>query len=186
MVIKIGSVFKAGGLPQVSTSPFTLRHPSFHFLPDSLAFDLPLKPQDMGSGEKVFVYEDLVQHKNRTDCWLLISGKVYDVTQFLEEHPGGDEVLLAASGKDATDDFEDVGHSDDARELMKKYLIGEVDSTTVPLRKTVKPLASTTVTHQHNDGPGILSKILQFLVPLLILGFAFGLQFFGKKEKTET
>ncbi|KAK8718258.1 hypothetical protein V6N13_045499 [Hibiscus sabdariffa] len=124
--------------------------------------------------------------RHGTDCWLLISGKVYDVTQFLEEHPGGDEVLLAASGKDATDDFEDVGHSDDARELMKKYCIGEVDSTTVPLRRTVKPLSSTTVTHQHNDEPGILSKILQFLVPLLILGFAFGLQFFGKKEKTET
>ncbi|KAK9013706.1 hypothetical protein V6N11_041705 [Hibiscus sabdariffa] len=141
-------------------------------LPDSLAFDFPFSLKTW--------------HKDRTDCWLLISGKVYDVTQFLEEHPGGDEVLLAASGKDATDDFEDVGHSDDARELMKKYCIGEVDSTTVPLRRTVKPLSSTTVTHQHNDEPGILSKILQFLVPLLILGFAFGLQFFGKKEKTET
>ncbi|XP_039061365.1 cytochrome b5-like [Hibiscus syriacus] len=139
----------------------------------------------MGSGEKVFVYEDLVKHKDRADCWLLISGKVYDVTQFLEEHPGGDEVLLAASGKDATDDFEDVGHSDDARELMKKYVIGEVDSTTVPLRKTFKPQASTTVAQQPNDEPGYLSKILQFLVPLLILGFAFGLQFFRKKEKTE-
>ncbi|KAE8695823.1 Cytochrome b5 isoform E [Hibiscus syriacus] len=103
-----------------------------------------------------------------------------------EEHLGGDEVLLAASGKDATDDFENVGHSDDARELMKKYLTGEVDSTTVPLRKTVKPQASTTVAQQQNNEPGFLSKILRLLVPLLILGFAFGLQFFGKKEKTKT
>ncbi|KAL4369439.1 hypothetical protein GQ457_05G001020 [Hibiscus cannabinus] len=140
----------------------------------------------MGSGEKVFVYEDLVQHKDRNDCWLLISGKVYDVTQFLEEHPGGDEVLIAVAGKDATDDFEDIGHSDDARELMEKYCIGEIDSTTVPLRDTGKPRTSTPVTNQLNNDPGLLSKILQFLVPLLIIGFAFGLQFLGKKEKTET
>ncbi|KAK8974215.1 hypothetical protein V6N11_034584 [Hibiscus sabdariffa] len=140
----------------------------------------------MGSGQKVFVYEDLAQHKDINDCWLLISGKVYDVTQFLEEHPGGDEVLIAVAGRDATDDFEDIGHSDDARGMMEKYCIGEVDSTTVPLQKTVKPRTSTPVTNQLNNDPGLLSKILQFVVPLLILGFAFGLQFLGKKEKTET
>ncbi|TYH95813.1 hypothetical protein ES332_A12G133200v1 [Gossypium tomentosum] len=138
----------------------------------------------MGSGEKVFVYEDLVKHKDRNDCWLLISGKVYNVTQFLEDHPGGDEVLLAASGKDATDDFEDVGHSDDAREQMQKYYIGEVDATTIPARRTYKAQTSTAATQQ--DEPGFRFKIIQFLVPLLILGFAFGLQFLGKKEKTET
>ncbi|XVF22313.1 hypothetical protein REPUB_Repub12eG0162200 [Reevesia pubescens] len=137
----------------------------------------------MGSGQKVFVYEDVAKHRDRNDCWLLISGKVYDVTPFLEEHPGGDEVLLAASGKDATQDFEDVGHSDDARDMMAKYCIGEVDSTTVPVPKKFKAQTSS-VTLKH-DEPGFLIKILQFLVPLLILGFALGLQFFGKKEKAE-
>ncbi|XWS76832.1 hypothetical protein CRYUN_Cryun01aG0211500 [Craigia yunnanensis] len=137
----------------------------------------------MGSGQKVFVYEDVAKHKERNSCWLLISGKVYDVTPFLEEHPGGDEVLLAASGKDATEDFEDVGHSDDAKEMMEKYYIGEVDSSTVPVPKKFKTQASA-VAHKH-DEPGFPIKILQFLVPLLILGFAFAWQFLGKKEKAE-
>ncbi|XWS32001.1 hypothetical protein CRYUN_Cryun23aG0123200 [Craigia yunnanensis] len=137
----------------------------------------------MGSGQKGFVFEEVAKHKERNDCWLLIFGKVYDVTPFLEEHPGGDEVLLAASGKDATDDFEDVGHSDDAKEIMEKYYIGEVDSSTIPVPKKFKTQTST-VTHKHDES-GFLMKILQFLVPLLILGFAFGLQFLGKKEKTE-
>lgn len=45
--------------------------------------------------------------------------------EFLQ-HPGGEEVLLEQAGKDASESFEDVGHSTDARELMKRYKIGEV------------------------------------------------------------
>lgn len=108
---------------------------------------------------------------------------MYDVTPFLEEHPGGDEVLIAASGKDATEDFEDVGHSDDAKEMMEKYFIGEVDVSTIPVQKKFRSQTST-VTHTHDESSSLM-KILQFLVPLLILGFAFGLQFLGKKEKAE-
>ncbi|GMI73663.1 ARABIDOPSIS CYTOCHROME B5 ISOFORM E, cytochrome B5 isoform E [Hibiscus trionum] len=137
----------------------------------------------MDSGEKVFVFEDVAKNKERNNCWLLISGKVYDVTQFLEDHPGGDEVLLAASGKDATQDFEDVGHSDDARNTMKKYYIGEVDSATVPAPKKIRT-EPYSVTQKDNES-GFLSKILPILVPLLILGFAFGLQFLGGKGKAE-
>lgn len=42
------------------------------------------------------------------------------------QHPGGEEVLLEQAGKDATEEFEDVGHSSDAREIMQKYKIGEL------------------------------------------------------------
>lgn len=87
------------------------------------------------------------------------------------------------SGKDATEDFEDVGHSDDAKEMMEKYFIGEVDVSTIPVQKKFRSQTST-VTHTHDESSSLM-KILQFLVPLLILGFAFGLQFLGKKEKAE-
>ncbi|XP_059713591.1 cytochrome b5 type B isoform X2 [Haemorhous mexicanus] len=42
------------------------------------------------------------------------------------QHPGGEEVLLEQAGRDATESFEDVGHSTDAREMLKQYYIGEV------------------------------------------------------------
>ena len=59
--------------------------------------------------------------------WIVVYDKVYDISTFLEEHPGGDEILLENAGKDATEAFEDVvGHSVDAREMMKEYLIGEL------------------------------------------------------------
>lgn len=41
------------------------------------------------------------------------------------QHPGGDEVLLEEAGRDATEAFEDVGHSDEARAMLPKMLLGE-------------------------------------------------------------
>jgi len=58
--------------------------------------------------------------------WIVINDSVYDVAEFLNDHPGGEEVLLEQTGKDATEEFEDVGHSSDAREIMQKYKIGEL------------------------------------------------------------
>ncbi|XP_031251082.1 cytochrome b5-like [Pistacia vera] len=128
---------------------------------------------------RVIKFEEVAKHKERDDCWLAIFGKVYDVTSFLEDHPGGDEVLLAVTEKDATEDFEDVGHSDSAKEMMEKYYIGDLDSTSVPPRKKYKPPQQ--VAHRPDDS-GFALKIMQFLVPLLILGIAFALRFYGKKE----
>ncbi|KAF8389912.1 hypothetical protein HHK36_024431 [Tetracentron sinense] len=76
---------------------------------------------------KLYSLQEASEHNTKEDCWVVIDGKVYDVTTYLDEHPGGDDVLLAATGKDATDDFEDAGHSKSARELMQDYCIGELD-----------------------------------------------------------
>ncbi|NXU76425.1 CYB5B protein, partial [Oreotrochilus melanogaster] len=46
--------------------------------------------------------------------------------RLLFQHPGGEEVLLEQAGRDSTESFEDVGHSTDAREMLKQYYIGEV------------------------------------------------------------
>lgn len=80
----------------------------------------------MASQQKVYRTEEVKAHKDSKSTWLIIHDKVYDVTKFLDEHPGGEEVLLEQSGGDATEAFEDVGHSTDARDLMKDYLIGEL------------------------------------------------------------
>ena len=58
------------------------------------------------------------------------------MTKFLPEHPGGDEVLTTEAGKDATEHFEDVGHSDDAREQLKGMLIGTLAD---PVRGLTNP-----------------------------------------------
>ncbi|KAL0242257.1 hypothetical protein I308_105886 [Cryptococcus tetragattii IND107] len=73
----------------------------------------------------LYTFETLAQHNTREELWMLLHDKVYDVTAFMDEHPGGDEVLLEEAGRDATEAFEDVGHSDEARDMLKKMYLGE-------------------------------------------------------------
>jgi cytochrome b involved in lipid metabolism len=61
--------------------------------------------------------------------------KVYDVTKFLDHHPGGAEVILEVAGTVADEFFEDIGHSNDAREEMKKHLIGDFKMDAATLAK---------------------------------------------------
>ncbi|XP_010520941.1 PREDICTED: cytochrome b5 [Tarenaya hassleriana] len=135
----------------------------------------------MASDEKkVLTFDEVSNHNKTKDCWLIISGKVYDVTPFMDDHPGGDEVLLSSTGKDATNDFEDVGHSDTARDMMKQYYIGEIDSSTVPAKRTYVPPQQAA--YNQDKTQDFVIKILQFLVPILILGLALVVRQYTKKE----
>merc|ERR1712032_897258 len=58
--------------------------------------------------------------------WTVIHDKVYDITKFLDEHPGGEEILIENAGTDSIESFEDVGHSSDAREMLEAYYMGEL------------------------------------------------------------
>ncbi|XP_039186918.1 cytochrome b5-like [Crotalus tigris] len=73
-----------------------------------------------------FTLAEVAKRSTDREAWLVIHDRVYDVTRFLDEHPGGDKVLLEQAGRDATESFEDVGHSMDAKEMLKQYLIGEI------------------------------------------------------------
>ncbi|MQL87139.1 hypothetical protein Taro_019675 [Colocasia esculenta] len=134
---------------------------------------------DGGEGV-VYTLADVSKHNTPEDCWIVIGGKVYDVTKFLEDHPGGDEVLLSATGKDATDDFEDVGHSTSASAMMDEYYVGEIDSLTIPTRTKYTPPNQP---HYNQDKTSdFVIRLLQFLVPLAILGLAVGVRFYTKSE----
>lgn len=69
---------------------------------------------------------DIEKRNTKEDAVFVIDNVVYNVTEFLDDHPGGVEVLLDNAGKDASECFHDIGHSDDAKDWMKKFVIGEV------------------------------------------------------------
>ncbi|KAK6914273.1 Cytochrome b5-like heme/steroid binding domain [Dillenia turbinata] len=134
----------------------------------------------MGVDGKVFTLAEVSGHNSPKDCWLIINGKVYNVTKFLEDHPGGDEVLLSATGKDATDDFEDVGHSTSAKAMMDEFYVGDIDTATIPKKKQYTPPKQP---HYNQDKTAeFIIKLLQFLVPLAILGVAVGIRLYTKSN----
>eukprot|EP00250_Pteridium_aquilinum_P015797 c22763_g1_i1 orf=229-627(+) len=129
---------------------------------------------------KIHSFAQLAQHASSEDCWVLIGGKVYDVTKFLEEHPGGDDVILSATGKDATDDFEDVGHSQTARDMLKDFYIGDIDATTIPKSRTYKPPKQPT--YEQDKSMQFYGKLLQVVIPISIFAGAIGLHFYTKSN----
>uniref|UniRef100_A0A6U7XZC0 Cytochrome b5 heme-binding domain-containing protein n=1 Tax=Eutreptiella gymnastica TaxID=73025 RepID=A0A6U7XZC0_9EUGL len=76
----------------------------------------------------VYTEEQIAKHNTEEDCWIVVNGKVYDVTTFLEDHPGGIESITAVAGTDSTDDFEAVAHSKPAIEMMAKYQVGVAEA----------------------------------------------------------
>lgn len=130
----------------------------------------------------MYSFEEVRKHNVRKDCWLIIAGKVYDVTAFMEEHPGGDEVLLACTGKDATADFVDIGHSDSAKEMMPQYCIGEVDAATVPAKLTYAYASDASPDKAATSAAGAWATLLRLAVPVLLLTLALAMQSYGKAK----
>jgi len=76
-----------------------------------------------------FSMSDVAKHNNKNDCWIVIDGKVYDVTSYIESHPGG-EVMVNFCGQDGSLAFATKGknkpHSPAAYEILKTLYIGDL------------------------------------------------------------
>ncbi|GMH39558.1 hypothetical protein BSKO_07456 [Bryopsis sp. KO-2023] len=81
-------------------------------------------PDGQPASKSVFTFAEVSKHNQADDCWMVVSGKVYDVTKFVPRHPGGNMIYVNA-GKDATNLF-DSYHPPGAREVLKKFYIGEL------------------------------------------------------------
>ena len=62
------------------------------------------------------------------------------MTKFLSQHPGGDYALMTVAGRDATDPFHQLGHSDAAKEMMHAFYIGELEGAVVQTKEKAKPM----------------------------------------------
>eukprot|EP00744_Colponema_vietnamica_P009341 GILI01013293.1.p1 GENE.GILI01013293.1~~GILI01013293.1.p1 ORF type:complete len:358 (+),score=62.06 GILI01013293.1:50-1075(+) len=76
--------------------------------------------------DRIVSLSEVAQHTTKKDLWLVIHNKVYDVSQFRLDHPGGDRVLEDHAGKDASDAFDNVNHSKNAVKLLETLLVGSV------------------------------------------------------------
>ncbi len=83
---------------------------------------------------------EIKKHNTKSDCWMLINGKVYDITSYFGKHPGGNSTMSATCGIDATDAYmtQDPSatssgsrsdHSSKAQSLLSNYYLGDFNQT---------------------------------------------------------
>ncbi|XP_073531750.1 cytochrome b5 reductase 4 isoform X1 [Phyllobates terribilis] len=70
--------------------------------------------------------EELAKHNKKTDCWTCIRGLVYNITPYMEYHPGGEEELMKAAGIDGTQLFDQVHRWVNYESMLKECLIGRM------------------------------------------------------------
>lgn len=73
------------------------------------------------------------QHNTAESCWVILYGKVYDVTSFIPEHPGGAKIILQLAGTDATEEYDPIHPPGTLEESLEpKQCLGTIDETTFP------------------------------------------------------
>ncbi|OIW23484.1 acyl-CoA dehydrogenase NM domain-like protein [Coniochaeta ligniaria NRRL 30616] len=71
----------------------------------------------MAIASKTFTRAEVAKHNTEDSVWFVVDATVYDVSDFLDAHPGGEAVLRQVAGKDATVDFYNLHR----HEVLSKY-----------------------------------------------------------------
>ncbi|CAM9441075.1 unnamed protein product [Scytosiphon promiscuus] len=126
---------------------------------------------------------EIAAHATKDSTWLIIKDmndgdtpKVYDVSSYLNDHPGGAEVMMEVAGQDATNMFEDIGHSTDARTEMKKFEIGLLKLTDEEKAKIAEEAARKAERASRQGG-----GLNPFAVLLLLLAISMGYYYSQQK-----
>ncbi|ORY03427.1 cytochrome b5 [Basidiobolus meristosporus CBS 931.73] len=98
---------------------------------------------------KLITAAEVSLHNKEDDCWCIINGKVYDCTKFLDDHPGGGEVIVECAGTDATEPFDEIGHSEEAVKMLEDMYIGDLE----------RDLAAEAEAAKKAQQPGLLQSI---------------------------
>eukprot|EP00929_Paragymnodinium_shiwhaense_P120154 TRINITY_DN9204_c0_g2_i1.p1 TRINITY_DN9204_c0_g2~~TRINITY_DN9204_c0_g2_i1.p1 ORF type:complete len:131 (-),score=43.52 TRINITY_DN9204_c0_g2_i1:290-682(-) len=111
---------------------------------------------------KAITEEEVAKHSTADDCWVIMHDLVLKLPkEFLDEHPGGGDVISVLAGKNCGSDFEDIAHSDSAREWANKYIIGYVDGAPEEAQTKMMP------TQKEHRGAGGGGSGMGAVVPLL-------------------
>ena len=72
-----------------------------------------------------FEISEVAKHSTANDCWIIVDGKVYDITDYILDHPGGDSILANAGG-DSSVGVHGPQHPVSMWDVLKLYYIGDV------------------------------------------------------------
>ncbi|KAL8982003.1 MAG: hypothetical protein Q9205_003367 [Flavoplaca limonia] len=104
--------------------------------------------------DKIITLSQLSEHKTQQDLWIAVHGKVYGLTSFADDHPGGIDVLKDCAGTDGSETYEYAGHSAANMKTMQRFLVGRLAGY------TAEPADISTTSHDNGltTGGGNSSK----------------------------
>jgi cytochrome b involved in lipid metabolism len=89
---------------------------------------------------------EITKHNSRSDCWSIVKGKVYNLTSYVQSHPGGASVIANICGKDGSGAFSNQhGTASKPNNTLDSFLLGAVGSSisSQTSQKVITPPAST-------------------------------------------
>lgn len=119
----------------------------------------------MSAKGKLFTRAEVEVHNTEKDLWVILHGKVYDITKFVDEHPGGVDTLTDVGGVDGSSEFDSVGHSDSAKAMLTKYYLGDLSAEEKAAVKAAKKGAKGT--QSSNLAIGFVVALLAAVVYLV-------------------
>ncbi|KAI9334171.1 FMN-dependent dehydrogenase-domain-containing protein [Obelidium mucronatum] len=105
---------------------------------------------------KTFTHQQVAAHNTIQSCHVVLHGKVYDLTTFLHEHPGGASIILREAGTDATEAFSAYHPKDLIEKVLPPSLcIGTLDPKSVPIPRVSASAAAGKKEVKKGDKPGL-------------------------------
>lgn len=125
-----GSLVILAGCSAATTATPTTTSPTATANPATTTTTDTTSESTTTSSSDTYTLAEVAQHNSASDCWLVIDNGVYDVTSFVSDHPGGDEILNGC-GKDATQIFKSQAkHSGpEAQEILPSLKIGDLSQS---------------------------------------------------------
>ena len=88
----------------------------------------PAEKAGAGVAERSFSLDEVARHADESDCWMVINGKVYELSTYLPDHPSRPSIILPWCGKEASEAYrtkmKERPHSPQADRLLEIYYIG--------------------------------------------------------------
>ncbi|KAK4575237.1 hypothetical protein LTR86_001089 [Recurvomyces mirabilis] len=106
------------------------------------------------SRQSLVTVEEIKKHNSPDDCWIVVDGKVWDITDFAPEHPGGGQIIWKHAGRDATTSYSEI-HAPSLlpSTLGPTKLKGAVDTQTITDEWQRPPPKATTELQLHEKPP---------------------------------
>ena len=106
--------------------------PGFHLVDWMRLTQVSTDMRTPGPLRKISLAE-LSTHKSQFDAWTAYKGKVYNITQYIAYHPGGEKTLMSGAGKDCTAQFNKFHAWVNGESMLSKCLIGVLMNEELPI-----------------------------------------------------